>query len=61
MRMRAMGCVFMPTAILCLNLNGAVADLEIVLQHIRHILKNLLTVTDALICHDDVATANNQP
>ena len=61
MLVRTMGRVLMPTTILDLDLNRAMANLEIMLQHMRHILVNVLTVTYALICHDDVATANNQP
>ena len=33
--------VFMSAAILSLNLNRAVADLEIMFQHVCHILMNL--------------------
>ena len=56
----AMGRVLMPTTIFDFNLNRTMANLEIMFQHMRNILMNVLTITYALICHDDVTTARNQ-
>ena len=58
--MLAMRGVLMPATILDLDLNRAMANPEIVLQHMCHFLVNVLTVTYALICHNDVATTGNQ-
>lgn len=52
--------VLMPATIFDLDLNRAVADVEIVFQPMRHIPMNLLAVAYALIGHHDVAAARNQ-
>ena len=67
MSMRMLGCVLalyrviMAATFLGFNLNRAVSNFEIVFEHVRHILKNLLTLTDALIRHHDVAATCDQP
>jgi hypothetical protein len=52
--------MFMSAAIIDLNLNCTMANVEIVFKHMRHILKNLLTVSYVLIRHHNMTTTRNQ-
>ena len=66
MGMRMLRCVpalyrvIVAAASLGFNLNGAVTNFEIMFEHVRHIMKNLLTFTDALIRYHDVAATCDQ-
>ena len=59
MSMDLVGPMFMPAAVIALDLDRAVADPEIMFQRMRHLIEHLLGAADALISNPDMAATSD--
>jgi hypothetical protein len=59
MSMDLVGPMFMPAAVIALDLDRAVADPEIMFQRMRDLIEHLLRAADALIGNPDMAATSD--